>query len=153
MFGQVRPRDKSGPEAFWTSPASKFLDKSGLEVFGTSPVSRQVWPQDKPGLETSLALNFWTLLGLMLNYVGFSEVWPLRFSLWGLASLRCGLSEVWPLWGLASRIVASVLKFSHKNSFDLVYDRNHLFGLGPIPKLKIGRNFRPIPKLTETVKS
>ena len=37
----------------------------------------------------------------------------------------------------------------------LVYDRNHLFGLGPIPKpkLKIGRNFRPIPKLTKTVKS
>ena len=35
----------------------------------------------------------------------------------------------------------------------LVYDRNHLFGLGPKPKLKIGRNFRPIPKLTEIVKS
>ena len=43
----------------------------------------------------------------------------------------------------------------HSFLFALVYDRNHLFGVGPIPKpkLKIGRNFRPIPKLTETVKS
>ena len=34
----------------------------------------------------------------------------------------------------------------------IVYDRNHLFGLGPIlkPKLKVGCNFRPIPKLTKT---
>ena len=38
---------------------------------------------------------------------------------------------------------------------DIVYDRNHLFGLGPIPKpkLEIGCNFWPILKLTETVKS
>ena len=35
------------------------------------------------------------------------------------------------------------------------YDRNDLFGLGSIqkPKLKIGHNFRPVPKLNETVKS
>ena len=39
------------------------------------------------------------------------------------------------------------------NHMTLVYDRNHFFGLGLIPKLKIGRNFRPIPKLTKTVKS
>ena len=37
----------------------------------------------------------------------------------------------------------------------VVYDRNHLFGLGPIPKpkLKIGCNFRPIPKPAKTDKS
>ena len=37
----------------------------------------------------------------------------------------------------------------------VVYDGNHPFGLGPIskPKLQIGRNFWPILKLAETVKS
>ena len=33
----------------------------------------------------------------------------------------------------------------------VVYDRNHLFGLGSDTK-KIGQNFRPIPKLTKTIK-
>ena len=44
---------------------------------------------------------------------------------------------------------------SHECNCGVMYDRNHLFGLVPIPtpKLQIGRNFRPIPKLTETVKS
>ena len=38
---------------------------------------------------------------------------------------------------------------------ELVYDQNHIFGLGPIPKPKpkYGPNFRPIPKLTETEKN
>ena len=37
----------------------------------------------------------------------------------------------------------------------VVYDRNHLFGLGPIPKqkLKIGRNLWLILKLTETYRN
>ena len=38
-------------------------------------------------------------------------------------------------------------------NFKVVYDPKHLFGLGPIPKQRIGRNFWQIPKLTKTVKS
>ena len=47
-----------------------------------------------------------------------------------------------------------ILWEGHKNmNFKVVYDRKHLFGLGPIPKQRIGRNFWQIPKLTKTVKS
>ena len=54
-------------------------------------------------------------------------------------------------WNLQS--IGKIIKNSLE--WEIVYDWNHLFGLGPIPKpkLKIGCNFRPIPKLTETVKS
>ena len=65
---------------------------------------------------------------------------------WVVRGLNCGQSNDYPGgydW----------YPCQHERFIKVVYDRNHLFGLGPIPKpkLKIGRNFRPIPKLTKTV--
>ena len=63
-FGHVRPRSVLDMSGLETSPAPKCFghvwprDKSGPEVFWTCPASRQVWPRsvlDMSGLETSPA--------------------------------------------------------------------------------------------------
>ena len=85
-----------------------------------------------------LSRNYWGYL----NHHLMSNTWEKVVSILA-GNLNSGLQN------LITTIFFEMEEF--RQASIIVYDRNHIVGLGPIPKPKL-KNW-PIPKLTETVES